>query len=238
MPGSGLDALYSLFTIDSALHDLKQHASALDMGQEESARIKAVEAESGPVLQTSRELSQESLTLELEQKSLQAKVDKLYADLYGGKIVNPREVETVEKEIDNVKAHLSKNDERLLELYELLPPAKSQAEAVEREIASLKEAIATKQAASRAQHAKLQEAYKAKAAERAPRAGRVPKPLLDQYELIRGRLGGIAMATVTEGHRCSFCGMHVPEKAFEALGLDRVVPCENCRRILFRQVHD
>ena len=233
MAGSGLFALYKLHLIDSALYEMKQRAAALDVGRGEAAKIKELEADPEGVLVESRKLSTELLDLELEQKTLEDKIKKLDSDLYGGKIVNPREVAAIEKDRAMVMEHRSKNDSRILELWEILPPAKEISAELEGKITALKVEIAKKQAAAKVEHEKLQAAYKAKAAERAAALKDVAPNLLSQYEKLKEKLD-VGMAMVTDEHRCGSCGMHVPEKAFEFIIEDRVVQCEQCRRILFR----
>lgn len=233
MAGTRLFALYKLHLVDSALNDLKQHAGALDLGKAESAKIKELETDPDGTLTEARKLSVELKDLELEQKSLDDKLKKLDSDLYSGKIVNPREVANIEKEKANIHDLRGKIDGRILELWDIVPPAKEKAAAIEGQISALKETIAKKQAAAKVEHEKMQSEYKAKAALRPALLKDIPPVLLSQYEKLREKLG-VGMALVTNEHRCSVCGMHVPEKAFAFIIDDKVMQCENCRRILFR----
>ncbi len=233
MSGGGLFALYKLHLIDAALYEMKQRAAALDLGKAEAAKIKELEADPDGVLATARSLSAELKDLELEQKSFDDKLKKLDADLYGGSIVNPREVENIEKEKSHIRERRDNNDARILELWEEVPVAKEKAASIEGQIAALRQTIAKKQTKAKADHEALQSAYRAKAAERPAALKGVPAPLLAAYDKLREKLG-VGMAMVTDDHRCEACGMHVPEKAFEHIIEDRVEQCENCRRILFR----
>lgn len=233
MAGTGLFALYKLHLIDAALYELKQHAAVLDIGRSETARIKQLESDPEGVLSASRTLSAELKDLELEQKTYDDKLKKLDSDLYGGKVVNPREVANIEKEKENIHELRAKNDERILELWDLVPPAKEAAKSIEDQISSLKSAVAKKQVAAKAEHEQMQIRYKATAAKRPELVKAVPVPLLSIYDKLREKLG-VGMAMVTNDHRCGACGMHVPEKAFTMIIEDKVTQCENCRRILFR----
>ena len=233
MSGHGLFALYKLHLVDSALYDIKKHAQALDVGKEEQAQIKELEADPDGTLTTYRALSVELKDRELEQKSLEDKIKKLDTDLYSGKVVSPREVANIEKDKASIIEQRGKIDSRILELWEILPEAKEVAAHVEGQIATLKDAIAKKQAKAKAEHEKLQVEFKAKAALRPSLVKNVPPQLLAQYDKLREKLG-VGMALVTREHRCSVCGMHVPEKAFTYILEDKVIQCENCRRILFR----
>lgn len=233
MADTGLFALYKLHLVDSALYEMKQHAAALDVGRAEAAKIKELEADPDGTLTHARQLSTELKDQELQQKSFEDKIKKLDGDLFGGKITNPREIAAIEKDKALVNEQRSKVDSRILELWELVPPAKAAAADVENQIAQLRQSMAKKQTAAKAEHEQLQASYKAKAAERAPAAASVPKPLLEVYEKLRAKLD-VGMALVTHDNRCESCGMLVPTKALEHIREDKVTQCEQCRRILFK----
>ncbi|MBL8066258.1 MAG: hypothetical protein JNM34_10430, partial [Chthonomonadaceae bacterium] len=153
--------------------------------------------------------------------------------IYGGKVVNQREIAALEKDKSVALDKRAENDARILELWEEIPVAKVVAHTVLEDISKLKLAIAEKQRSAKAEHERLQSDFKAWAAKRPSAFKAVPARLVEQYEKLRVKLD-VGMAMVTTDHRCGSCGMHVPEKAFEHISEDRVVQCENCRRILFR----
>ena len=232
MADSGLADLYRLHLVDAARHDLQAHAAALDVGKAEAKRIQEIESDPSGTLGKALALKRQVKELEDQQASLRDKLKKLDKDLYGGSIVNPREVENVQKDMAMVQAQIDGLDERLLALYEELPVAEAAASDVKAETDRLRATVAEKQAAAKAEHAKLQTEYAATAKQRPPLAAKVGKPLLAQYDALRQKLG-TGMATVAPTGRCAHCGMLVPEKARDALRQDRVVQCEQCRRILY-----
>jgi uncharacterized protein len=232
MADSGLADLYRLHLVDAALHDLQAHAAALDVGKAEAKQIQDIESDPAGTLGKALALKREVKDLEGQQGSLREKLKKLDKDLYGGSIVNPREVENVQKDMAMVQAQIDGLDERLLALYEEVPVAEAAASDVKAETERLRATIAKKQAEAKAEHAKLQAEYAATSKRRAPLAEKVPRPLLAQYDALRQKLG-TGMAIVTPTGRCGHCGMLVPEKARDALRQERVVQCEQCRRILF-----
>lgn len=233
MAGNGLFSLYKLHLVDAALYEMKQRAASLDVGKAELARIKEIETDPDGVLGTARALAVELKDHELQQKSLEDKIKKIDSDIYGGKIVNSKEISSLEKERGQVSEQRNKVDSRIMEIWDELPIVQEPAKAHESEIASLNQTIAKKRVAAKAEHEKLQVAYKEKAKLRPAALADVPKALLDQYEKLRAKLD-VGMALVTDEHRCASCGMHIPERAFEFIIEDRVTQCENCRRILFR----
>ncbi|MCW5939998.1 MAG: hypothetical protein KF884_10230 [Fimbriimonadaceae bacterium] len=234
MADTGLFALYKLSLVDAALYELKQRAGHLDVGREELVTIKKLQAEAEAGKSgVAKQQAAVTKDLEFQSETLRERLKRLDKDLYGGSVVNPREVEQIEEEMATLKSQIEAIDNQLLDLYEAQPALDAARQEESKEIEELKRAAARKQAMAKKEHESLQAAYRSKAAERAPLVAKVPQPLLDTYERLREKLG-LGLATVTDQQRCGQCGMHVPEKAMDMIVQDRIVQCEQCRRILFR----
>jgi predicted nucleic acid-binding Zn-ribbon protein len=233
---SELYSLYKLHKIDSALHSLRQEAAALDTGQQEEEAAKRLSKAHEEVGARAKALTAEQRDIELQQKSTYEKIAGYNKKLYDGSIVSPKEIENIEKEIAMLKALTDKQDERLLELLEEAPPIVAEAEADKAQIDALKEKVKQKRTKAMERHAAIKVEFDALRAQRPAIAREVEKGLLDMYEEVRKRTGGVGMADVTEDSECSQCGMHVPLKQSEFLDSDRIVQCEGCHRILFKAV--
>lgn len=236
MPDTGLARLFRLHKIDHELHDLKAHAGALDTGQEEAARLKEYLAETDEVRTRAKQLAADLKDLELEAESLQAKKQKFEKQLFDGSISNSREAENVEKEIAMLKEMIDEAEMRELELMETLPSAQEAARGHEEKIEELQKAILRKRKKAVQEHEAIKAQYGETAKKRPAALQGIPEPLLKQYEALRAKLDGVAMAVVTDAETCGECGMHVPERALELIRRDQVVQCEQCRRILFSPV--
>lgn len=232
---SPLYRLFRLHKVDAALHELKAQAAALDVGQEEHARLKAAMAETEPVRSLAKQLKQEQTDLEFLAADCRSKRTNYEAKLYGGTVVSPKEIKALEDEITLLGRKANEADDRLLELMELLPKAEADAKEAERALGRLKAALEAKKKAAVDIHAHLKVDYSKRAKERDPAASLVPRPILDHYEAVRTRIGTPAMALVTDAQRCAACGMTVPEKVLDQVRQDKMVQCESCRRILFSQ---
>ncbi|MCW5936554.1 MAG: hypothetical protein KIT11_04525 [Fimbriimonadaceae bacterium] len=233
MADTGLFALYKLHQVDAALFEVRQRAANLDVGKEEAEQMRALQQEGASVIDEAKRLHTEQLDLELQQKSLSDKVARLNKDLFGGSVVSSKEAEAIEKEIESVKKHISDIDDRLLELYEKIPIAQEAAKEYTDRIDAIRIEAMGKQTTAKARHEEFQAQYKSIVAKRAKLAKAVPPDLLFSYERLRDKLG-TGMSTITLLKECAACGMHVPERALEMVALDRVVHCEQCKRILFQ----
>jgi len=228
-----LRRLWKLHLIDSAIQEIRNRAANLDVGKKIAAEIEALNKELADKGGQAKALSAELHDLELQQKSIDDKIAKIDKDLYGGKIVNPREVENFEKEIENLRKQKGSYDERILELWELVPPAKEKADKIEAAIAAKKKELAEQQKKALTVKTQLETDFKTKMAERPAAAKEVNPSLLARYESIRPKHDGIGMAEVVKKRQCGGCGTLLPERTLQMALDDKVVTCESCHRILY-----
>ncbi|MFY9233685.1 MAG: C4-type zinc ribbon domain-containing protein [Fimbriimonadaceae bacterium] len=234
MPAGDLLKLWKLHQIDAAILEIRGKAAALDPGRAIQAQLDALAGELAIKGGEAKALSGELTDLELHQKQLADKISKIEKDLYGGKVVNPREVENLQKEIDSLRRQRAADDGRILELWELVPPAKAASEAIEKSIASKQADLAAHQKKVMAVKQQLEAEFKQQSAARPAAAAEVPRPLLDRYDSIRQKNAGTGMARInTKTSTCGICGMKLPTKTIESAKEDRLVTCESCHRILY-----
>ena len=226
--------LWRLAQLDHRLTDVRQRAANLDVGQKLAAEVKALEAK---VAETGGEyhgLAGEAKDLELTNAGIADKLKRIDKELYGGKIVSSREVETLNKEIAAQKARRDANDERLLELMDLVPPAQDTAKKWDRALTQRKEMLAKRQGEARTERTALEEEYKGLAARRPELAKIVPPSLLARYESIKTKHAGVGMVEVNvRDHSCAGCGTHLPERTIQNLKDDKAMACETCHRLLY-----
>lgn len=227
-----LRKLWQLHLIDSQLHSVRARAAALDPGRAIQAKIDALQAKLDQATAEYQRLHSEQTDLEIESKAIAAKIAKFDKDLFGGAVVNPREVENIQKEIELLKRRQAQIDERLFELFDLIPPAESARKEAESEVDAAKAALQQHQKAVLAEKARLEAAYKELMAKRPEVLKQVPPNLLPRYEQILKKLG-TAMSLITKEQTCEVCGMRQAEKTVESVKEDRIVPCESCHRILY-----
>lgn len=233
MASGDLLHLWKLHQIDSALVEIRARAASLDPGRSIMAKIEAEQSAADATISEAKALSGELTDLELKQKSLDDKIKKFEKDLYGGKVVNPREVESINREIAMLKRQRGESDVRILELWELVPPAKAKAEEANKRIEELKAQLKEFQKGVIETKTKLEQEFKLASAQRNPMAADLPAGLLAKYDSIRNRHGGIGMARIQKNGSCGSCGTRLPTKVIEDVKDDRTVTCESCHRILF-----
>lgn len=228
-----LRALYKLHQIDAAITAIRNQAAALDPGRRIQAELAKLSEEFATLHGDHARLKAELADLEVQQKGIEEKLKKIDREVYGGKVVNPREIENLQKEIGILKKQRGVNDERILGLWELLPPAQAKAEEVSKKVEALNAELAEHRKTVLQERAKLEQVFKAKSAERPDAARNVAPALLTRYESIRQKHEGLGMTTVDKHGACTYCGTLLPRKTVEAAIEDKVVTCESCHRILY-----
>ncbi len=233
MASSELQRLWKLNQIDSGLVDIRHRAAALDPGRKLHAELEELKRQEAEIGGRARALQTELTDLELNQKGISDKIKKIDKELYGGTVVNPREVENFDKEKLALKARRDASDERIMELWDLIPPAKEATAKVEAAIAEKQKQIAERKKAALAEKAALEAEFQRLTQLRPEAARGITAGLMTRYDGIRQRMDGVGMAEATKKSFCARCGTALAERTIQSLKEDKVVICESCHRILY-----
>lgn len=168
--------------------------------------------------------------LEYEVDSLSAKVHDLNNRLYGGSVHNPKELISLQQEIDGVKQHLSRKEEELLEAMGVAEAAEADAAALRGRMAQLREewdkekvGLSADRTTVESALAKLLEARQAARLELGDEVNRVYDHLVQTK--------GVAVVQVEQG-RCKGCNLTVPTGLWQKARAGEMVQCGSCGRIL------
>lgn len=228
-----LEALYNLQLIDLDLAKTQKALASLDDGTSAKQQVDAARQKMNTADKLLHEANTELRDNELNLKTIEAKQQSFRDKLYGGTVSNPKELDSMEKEVEMLGRQKGKLEERILELYDI----------VEERTASLAEAQET----LKAQEARLEEhlrgleqdtaTLKARiqelTANRAEAVTSVDPILLKRYDSMRARLGGVVVSRV-EAENCTSCHTQLMAGVARDLNADKeIVTCENCGRLLY-----
>lgn len=233
MASLDLQRLWKLAQIDNKVHDIRARAAALDIGKSIMAEIQALEKEEAEVGGHARALHAEQTDLELLQASLDDKLKRLDKELYGGKVTSSREVENINKEIAAIKRQKDSNDDRLLELLDLLPPAQLAAKKVDVRLADAKNRLVERKKKALEEKAHLESEFKRLTTVRPDVAKNVSPALMARYENAKQRAHGVGMVEISKKKTCGGCGTVIPERTVQMLKEEKLATCESCHRILY-----
>lgn len=149
------------------------------------------------------------------------------------RIKNIKELQAVQREIDQIKQNNSVLEEEIIQIMEDIDGIKKQIESKESELSALHEEWQTKQQALSAEITSLDAAVSEAMGRRQGIATQVAGDLISRYELIFSRRGGMAVVEVAAGI-CQGCHMNIPPQLWnEIIKGEKVHLCPSCQRILY-----
>ena len=205
------------------LEELRRERAA---GQAELKRIDARLAEA------------ESRRTELESEVADAdsRISSIEARMFGGTVTSSRELESMAAEVEHLKSRRSGLEDDALEAMDAAETIRSERERAAESDSARATAIAEVEARLASAEAEVDSLINAEQAARAELAAGLAPELLDSYERIRAKLGGVGAARL-EGDRCTGCHLSLPSGEVERLRHeppDAIAYCDNCSRILVR----
>ena len=149
------------------------------------------------------------------------------------RIKNIKELQALQREIDQIKLGNSQLEEEVIKLLEEAESYASALGAKEEELKQLEAAWREKQGEIEAQVAGIERAVAEASALRQAIATRLNRELIERYELIFSRRGGMAVVTVSDGI-CQGCYMNIPPQLWnEIIKSEKLILCPSCHRILY-----
>ena len=170
---------------------------------------------------------------ELTLDSLHEKVRKVEAELYGGRIRSPKELENLRKDSEHLRRRISRLEDQVLltmtqvdELEEAARQGEQELRAFEAEWQETRRSLATQHEALRTSLKQLQQM-------RAELRGQLGRAELGLYDELRAKKAGMALSPVKD-RICQTCRVTVPTYKAQMVESRRaIVTCEGCGRILY-----
>ena len=231
------DTLLDLQDRDTAADRLRHRRDSL----EERGALAGAEARLAEVDVRRRELQgrrdeagREEQRYDDEARSLEERATEVERKMYSGEIASPRELQSMQADVDQLRRHQRGLEDRELAVME-------QREALDAEVAKLDaeagaldaEAQRLRDALARSE-AEIDAELGTETAAREDLAGRLGADLLEEYERCRRRARGIGAARLVAG-TCQGCHLSIPSTEAERIrkGAAGTIPhCDNCGCIL------
>ena len=225
--------LFDLQELDHRLSEASSRVSVIDESLGNREALKPREEEVGASREGLRSLEREQRNLEMTAESAREKTVAVESKLYGGSVVNPREIQDLDHEMTNLKKSLQKLDERMLELLMNLEQTQEELQDGEAHLKQEEEAWSQNQERMAQEKIQLQSELENLADQRQGIAKGLGQQELQLYERIRGSKGGQAVARVERG-LCRSCGVTLPTHQVQRARAGREsVLCDSCGRILY-----
>lgn len=230
---SQVQLLYRLQLLDSELDEagaeLARIAAVLGESQALKQAQKAVETADKALRQTQARM----LDLDLEVKSLADKISQQDKILYSGKVSSAKEAANLQDEVAALKRWREKREELLLEAMveadegeDRLARAQAELATIQAQWTAGQEELSHKQSALQARVADLR-------AQRPLLIGTIEADNLSEYEELRTRKAGRAVAALQNGV-CQGCGIAASNSKIQRTrAAVELTYCSTCGRILY-----
>jgi predicted nucleic acid-binding Zn-ribbon protein len=230
-----LQRLLDLQTEDTAIKRLKDRRASLPEAQrlaEVNEALAELEADLQIANRQNDEVSHEQERLEGEIELLDQKIGREEQRMYSGSVANPKELSSLQAEVESLKRKKSSMEDQLLEVME----RKEQMGDTIQNLSAEREEAARESAALTAKveglTSEIDSELKTHESARVEIASTIPDELLSLYDKLRETKHGVGAAALENG-TCQGCHTKLPAKEVERVkaegGLQR---CDNCRRIL------
>ncbi|MBX3053930.1 MAG: hypothetical protein KF753_20805 [Caldilineaceae bacterium] len=225
--------LYRLQEIDTAWEKIRQRILQLQKFVGGSPKLNQVREQTQAAEIELNTIRKEQQDTELEANSLGERVRESEAILMGGQVQNPKELEALQANVESMRRHKETLDDRSVE-------ALVKAESLAAKYASLQESLSTMEAEWTSTQATIEEELQRRKKEyvylkniRDEAVKTISAKYLEQYEYLRGRKNGIAVAKL-EDDSCGACHMQLPVGVIGSVRRnEEMVSCTACGRILF-----
>lgn len=225
--------LYDLQQVDAALARAIAHRQGLDDG----AALRVAVAEAARRLEGAREqihADQGRLkALDLEVQSIRARQTRMEADLYSGRVGNPKELQAMQDDVASLARMTSRLEDEELELLERGEQFDASAREAQREWQDTQAALDRQVALYSEAAAADDQQIAALEARRAEVAAGIEEDLLRRYDRLRASKGGLAVVAV-RGGICDGCHVAIPQRVVSRLQKDPdyLAACDGCGRLL------
>jgi predicted nucleic acid-binding Zn-ribbon protein len=220
---------------DQLNHRMQTLQVRADLAQVEDD-VLAVDGQLAEAQRRRDELARSQQRLEDEIASLGERANQAEKQLYSGSVTAPRELQALQDDVASIRRRIGQLEDDELEIMELVEPV----DAERSELASRRDRLEAEcdrlRAALAEAESELATELAAVKAEREDAAAAVPDDLWPEYDKLRARLGGVAIARLV-GSTCQGCHLALPAVEVDRirkLPLDEAVYCEECGRLLVR----
>ena len=225
--------LWKLQEIDSALDTRGATLDDARMRIGESDEIAALRARVAELQAAARDARAVQRDLELQADELRAKITPAEQKLYGGAVRNPKELQDLQADVDQMKRHLSSLEDQDLAALTAFEQADADAKSAQAELTALESAWQQEQHGLRATVARLEAEVATLEADRRDQAAAIEPEMLKLYDHVRRAHQGRGVAKI-DRNICLGCRIALPpaivNRARSAVGFAQ---CPNCERILF-----
>jgi predicted nucleic acid-binding Zn-ribbon protein len=227
--------LLELQELDLTIDRLQARLEQLEAhGEITQARATLAEAEArlGELKLSLDAVTRDQRRLESDIDSMDRKIEAERTRLYDGSVANPKELQSIEHEVQGIRGRKSRIEDQLIEQMERREELEGQLPPVEVEAALARERLAEIESTSARELVEVEQQLAKSLKERDEKVGDFDVDLLELYEGLRRQKKGVGAAALIDGV-CQGCHQQLSPMYLDRLKrTEGIRRCEHCRRIL------
>jgi predicted nucleic acid-binding Zn-ribbon protein len=227
-----------------SLFRLQEIDLALDKNMARLEAIKTILEDSEDVRKAKSTISVTGTTLESSQSALRSaehkvetqrsKISETEKLLYGGSITNPKELQDLQMEAESLKRYLATLEDRLLDEMVALEQAELDHDAAQSVLENILSAKDTEHQQLREEQGSIERENQRLENSREAALVSVSEEDLKQYQKLREKQGGYAVAILEVDGSCSMCGLSLSASQQQLIRSGTQIDyCSQCKRILY-----
>ena len=224
--------LYQLQVIEIDIES-KEQALAKCLGQlGESQVVAETKAMLLGAQESLEKLKNEQHSAEWEIEDLETKLSAAKESLYSGRIKNPKELSSLQHEVEGLNTIHDQMEEKVLEIMEQVELATAELDSLSNKLKALEEEWHKEQQSLSAEIEQLKSSLSELKNERQKALGSIDAETVDCYNQLR-KQKGLAVARIEQGI-CGICRISLPVTDLQQARSGNLVQCSSCGRILFQ----
>jgi len=224
--------LYDLQQTDLELEEIAQRLEQIAVKLSEDSALQRAQRHAAEAEAKLHARHAQTKDLDLEVHSLTQRIEADEQKLYSGRVMNPKELASLQNDVTALKRWREKKEESLLEAMEAEEAAEAQLMEARNALARITEEWQSTQAQLRAEKERLEGRQRELEEFRRFLLSTLADADIEVYNRLRARKGGRAVAGV-KGGICQGCHVAPPLHQIQQASLgSELIFCNNCGRIL------
>jgi len=226
-------SLFRLQQVDSLLDQKLARMKDIELILNDFQEIKEAELKANETETRLTKARKGLKSAEFNTKEQRNKIEHTEAQLFGGKVRNPKVLQDLQNESAALKRYLSVLEERQLESMFLVEEIESELNTQISDIANLKGKKIEMEAALNGEKTKIKKEIDNLTHEKNAATQGIDAETLRIYNKLRDIRGGVAVALVSD-KSCSACGSTLNSALLQKVrSQNQLTKCDTCGRILF-----
>jgi predicted nucleic acid-binding Zn-ribbon protein len=223
--------LYDLQQIDLDLYAKAEKVEEIESQLSDNKGLANAQAELEGKQNHLVELEKEQKTADWKLEDLQAKRNPLQEKLFAGSVKNPKELLSLEQQLESLKPRIRNEEDMILEIMSQIEWLQKEITLKAAEVGRLKKERQKRKAELLAKQRDLIASVDIAKQKRDGLVATMEPGHLEIYETLRAKKQGQAVAKIEQG-RCQGCRITLPMSELQQARLGELVQCGSCNRIL------